>query len=178
MSWKLIVIAGLILLSGNLYAVKPDKELPFHGVFSGYVFPFNEDPAAIAERCDNTPEGFAAWAIASFEGWGTATHMGSSYIYAEHCSYYDLGDFTIGTYGEGEAYIVADNGDILVGTYTNGVSLSGPPVIGFMDDVTFEDGGTGRFTFASGGGLEMGTVDFSDGSFTLQMTGVIAYSKR
>ena len=181
MSWKLIVIAGLILLSGNLYAVKPDKALPFHGVFSGYVLPFVyvwDDPIAVAERCDNTPEGFAAWAIASFEGWGTATHMGSSYIYAEHCSYYNLDDETTGTYGEGEALMIADNGDILIGTYTNGVSLSGPPIIGFMDEVTFEDGGTGRFTYASGGGVEMGSIDINDGSFTLQMTGVIAYSKR
>jgi len=46
------------------------------------------------------------------------------------------------------------------------------------DDITFENGGAGRFTFASGGGVEMGAVDFNDYSFTLQMTGVIAYSKR
>jgi hypothetical protein len=104
--------------------------------------------------------------------------LGSSYLYAEHCSYIPEDGPPDGTYGEGQFFIVADNGDILTGTYTNGISLSGPPVIGFMDDVTFEDGGTGRFTFASSGGVEMGWVDFSDFSFTVQMTGVISYSKR
>jgi len=47
-----------------------------------------------------------------------------------------------------------------------------------MDYLTFQDGGTGRFTFASGGGVEMGSVDFTDYSFTVQMTGVISYGKK
>jgi hypothetical protein len=57
--------------------------------------------------------------------------MGSSDVFAEHCSYTDT------TYGEGQFFAVADNGDILTGTYTNGLSLSGPPIIGFKDDITF-----------------------------------------
>jgi len=178
MGWKIILIAGIILLSGDLYAKKVDgKTVPFHGVFSGYLLGFNENPVDIALRCD-PPAGKIAWAITSFEGWGTATHMGSSYIYAEHCSYTPEVGLPDGTYGEGQFFTVADNGDILTGTYTNGISLSGPPIIGFKDDITFENGGAGRFTFASGGGVEMGAVDFNDYSFTLQMTGVIAYSKR
>jgi hypothetical protein len=83
-----------------------------------------------------------------------------------------------GTYGQGELTMIADNGDILYGTYTNGISLSDPPVVGFTDDFTFHDGGTGRFTFASGGGIDLGSVDFNDFSFTMQMTGVIAYKKK
>jgi hypothetical protein len=47
-----------------------------------------------------------------------------------------------------------------------------------MDYFTFTDGGTGRFTSASGGGVEIGAVDVRDGSFTLEMTGVISYSRR
>jgi hypothetical protein len=47
-----------------------------------------------------------------------------------------------------------------------------------MDYVTYVDGGTGRFTYASGGGLEMGSVNFNDFSFTVSMTGVIAYKKK
>ena len=47
-----------------------------------------------------------------------------------------------------------------------------------MDYVTFQDGGTGRFTFATGGGVEMGLVDFNDFSFKMQMTGTISYSKK
>ena len=38
--------------------------------------------------------------------------------------------------------------------------------------------GTGRFTHASGGGVEIGSVNFNDFSFTVSMTGVIAYKKK
>jgi len=109
MGWKIILIAGIILLSGDLYAKKVDgKTVPFHGVFSGYLLGFNENPVDIALRCD-PPAGKIAWAITSFEGWGTATHMGSSYIYAEHCSYTPEVGLPDGTYGEGQFFTVADN---------------------------------------------------------------------
>lgn len=151
----------------------PDKELPFKGVFSGELLGFNEDAEYIEDRCDS-PE--TTWAVTSFEGWGTATHMGKTYVYAEHCSYTTDG-VPDGTYGEGQLAMVSANGDTLVGTYTDGVSLSGPPVIGFMDDFTFVDGGTGRFAVASGGGTEVGSVDVRDNSFTVRMEGFIAYNK-
>jgi hypothetical protein len=183
MGWKLILLAGVVLLSGDLFAKKVDgKTVPFHGVVSGYLLDFGEVPAG---RCDDAPTGKVAWALTSFDGWGTATHLGEIYMYAEHCSYGTVvvgpdGPYVDpdGTYGEGEFYMIADNGDILAGTYTNGASLSGPPVVGFMDYVTFQDGGTGRFTFASGGGIDLGAVDFGDFSFTMQMTGVIAYKRK
>jgi hypothetical protein len=147
---------------------------PFKGTFAGQLLGFNEDPDYIEARCDDPTR---TWAVTSFEGWGTATHLGSTYVYAEHCSYTTEG-IPDGTYGEGELTMVADNGDVLIGTYTAGISLSPPPVIGFMDYFTFVDGGTGRFTFASGSGMEVGSVDLGDGSFTLQMEGAISYSKR
>ena len=176
MNWKIFLIAGLIFVSGNLYADKPDsKALPFHGVISGYLL----EPAGVPEgRCDAAPTGKIAWALMSFVGWGDVTHMGETYMYAEHCSYAVVGVGPDGTYGQGEFAMIADNGDILSGTYTNGVSLPLPPVVGFTDDVTFRDGGTGRFTYASGSGVDLGSVDFSDYTFTMQMTGVISYSKR
>lgn len=38
MNWKILVIAGLILVSGNLYAVKPDgKMLPFNSEVAGHL---------------------------------------------------------------------------------------------------------------------------------------------
>jgi hypothetical protein len=177
MNWKIIIITGLILLSGNLYAVKPDKALPFHGVFSGYLLGFNEDPGAIAARCD-PPSGQVAWAVASFIAWGTATHLGETVMVADHCSYYPEGGLPVGEYGEGEFQLTADNGDILIGTYTNGVSTSPPPIIGFMEDSAFQNGGTGRFTFASGNAVDIGSFNTGNGSITIQMIGVIAYSKR
>ena len=175
---RLLLTVVLTLYSIDLFAKDVGgKTVPISGVFSGYLLGFNEDPFDIADRC-SPPEGKFAWAITSFEGWGTMTHLGNTYIYAEHCSYGTVDIGPDGTYGEGEITTIAANGDILMGTYTNGMSLPNPPIIGFMDYVTFVNGGTGRFTFASGGGVEMGTVDFNDFSFNLQMTGVIAYKRK
>ena len=175
---KLLLIIALLLMSANGLAEKPDgKTVPISGVVSGYLQGFNEDPEFIADRCD-PPAGKFAWAVTSFEGWREISHLGYSYIYAEHCSYGTIGVGPDGTYGEGEITTIADNGDVLLGTYTDGVSLSPPPIIGFMDYFTFVDGGTGRFTNASGGGVEMGWVDFNDFSFTLHMSGEIAYKRK
>jgi hypothetical protein len=175
---KFLLITGLLLMSANGLAKSPNgKTVPVFGIVSGYLLGFNEDPDVIAERC-NPPAGKFAWAVTSFEGWGDISHLGYSYLYAEHCSYGIEGIGPDGTYGEGEITTIADNGDILLGTYTNGISLSGPPIIGFMDDFTFVNGGTGRFTYASGGGVEMGWVDFGDFSFTVHMSGVIAYKRK
>ena len=88
MKFKFIIIAVavLMLLSGDLYAKKvKGKMMDFHGVYSGYVLGFNEDVDDIADRCV-APKGQVVWAIASFEGWGTATQLGESYFYADHCS--------------------------------------------------------------------------------------------
>jgi hypothetical protein len=178
MNWKVMIIAVLIFVSGNLYADKPvGKMVPFHSAFSGHLLGFNEDVDDINARC-NPPSGQVAWAIASFDAWGTATHMGETYMYAEHCSYRPTNGEPEGFYGEGEFYLTAANGDILVGTYTNGVPIAPPPVIGFMEFSTFHDGGTGRFTFASGNGVDIGSFNTADGSIMIQMTGVISYGKR
>lgn len=175
---KFLLITALLFLSFDALAKKPGgKTVPISGVVSGYLLGFNDDLEVIAERC-NPPEGKFAWAVTSFEGWGEISHLGYSYLYAEHCSYGTIGIGPDGTYGEGEITTIADNGDVLLGTYTDGVSLSPPPIIGFMDYFTFVDGGTGRFTYASGGGMEMGWVDFSDYSFTVYMSGEIAYKKK
>ena len=178
MIFRLLLLVVLLVFSSDIFAKDVgSKTVPIHSSFSGYLLAMDETPEVIAERC-NPPEGKFAWAVTSFEGWGTASHLGESYMYADHCSYGIIGFGPDGTYGEGEFYTIADNGDVLLGTYTNGVSLSGPPIIGFMDYITYVNGGTGRFTYASGGGLEMGSVNFNDFSFTISMTGVIAYKKK
>lgn len=179
MNWKIIIIAGLIFVSGNLYADKPyGKTVPFHSVVSGQLIGFNGDENLIAERCD-PPEGQVTWAVASFEAWGKATHMGKVYMYAEHCSYRPFNGPPAGYYGEGEFQLTAANGDTLLGTYTNGVPIDAPPpFVGFMEDSEFHDGGTGRFTFASGNGIDIGTFNTETGALTIQITGEIAYGKR
>ena len=176
---RILLIIALTLVSSDLLAKDVGgKTVPISGVFSGYLLGFNTDPDLIAVRCD-PPEGKFAWAVTSFEGWGTMSHLGDSHVYAEHCSYGSLDTLEAdGTYGEGEITTTADNGDVLLGTYTDGMSFPTGELIGFMDHFTFVDGGTGRFTFASGGGVETGAVNFDDFSFTLQMTGVIAYKKK
>jgi hypothetical protein len=182
MSWKIVVLAGLILLSSDLMAKKPDGHMvPFHGVFVGYVTGF--DPVE-GDRCNNSPEGKAAWAVASFVGWGEATHMGWTYMEASHCSYLPIdGDGNPvgdpdGTYGEGHLMLTADNGDMLLATYDDGISTSPPPLIGFKEHLTFIDGGTGRFTFASGNGIDIGTFDPVEGIITIQTVAEIRYSKK
>ena len=153
-------------------------ELPFNATVTGWVLPFNEDADDVAARCGDAPSGKVAWAVASFAGWGPTTHLGMTYGVAEHCSYRPIDGPPDGTYGQGKLWLYAANGDMLIASYDNGESLSGPPVIQFMDYFTFHDGGTGRFTFASGGGVDIGAVDFRDSSFSFQMAGVISYSKR
>ena len=104
--------------------------------------------------------------------------MGKTYMFAEHCSYRPEGGPPIGEYGEGILELTAANGAILTGTYMGFTTLAEPPMFYFMDFFTFEDGGTGRFSFASGEGIDLGSANFDDGSFTIQMTGVISYRKR
>jgi len=171
-------VAMLVLASAApVTATQGDAtELPLKGDFSGQLIGFGP---VVGDRCDDSPAGKVAWAVTSFEGWGTVTHLGRTYVSAEHCSYSadgtpETGD---GTYGEGELTMVAANGDVLYGTYTGGVSLSPPPVVDFQDFFTFVDGGTGRFATASGGGIEFGVVDLGDGSAAWRMEGVISYKR-
>ena len=157
--------------------------LPFYGNMSGVLGIFIDDPEKIAARCE-VPEGkIGVWAIASFEGSGTVTHLGRSDVSATHCSYVGIlpdGSYgPDGTYGQGELTTTAANGDVLLATYDNGTSYQDPDgLIIFMDEFTFVDGGTGRFKLASGGGVEIGTVNFGDGTFTVEMFGVISYKRK
>lgn len=177
----LALIFGVFFVS-PLSAVGGKSALPFYGNISGVLGEFILDPEKIAERC-TVPEGkIAVWAIAAFEGSGTITHMGRSEVTATHCSYVGiLPDGSIGpdgTYGQGELTATAANGDILLATYDNGISYPEGPLIIFMDEFTFVDGGTGRFTFASGSGIEIGSVNFTDATFDVEISGMISYSKR
>lgn len=175
--WSMLLVAVLVIALAAPAAAKPNKERPFKGTGAGVILAIDSPNF---DRCnpDNNP-----WAIISFDGYGPVTHLGMTYVYAEHCSYADrLQDGTLvpnGTYGEGELTLIAANGDMLKGTYTGGISTSGPPMVGFQDDFTFT-GGTGRFADAGGGGTETGVVDFTLGPmpgapFEVTMIGTISY---
>ena len=173
------VAAGTLLVAPLSAGEKATKERAFFAESTGMLLPFNMDPEAIAARCPELPDGKVAWAIASFAGSGTGTHLGLHTIEASHCSYRPIDGPPDGTYGQGEITIVAANGDVLLAEYDDGTSYEeAPGLIVFMDTVTFVDGGTGRFRFASGSASEMGTVNFMNFTFTTEISGVIDYSKR
>ncbi len=141
---------------------------PFRGSFWGDDVSFNFD---VPEgRCVEMAD--VADSVTRFTGEGVATHMGPVTIVAEHCS-----DLDTGRYGDGLLMITADNGDVLMATYTSGMSLTPPPLIEFTDEVTFVDGGTGRFTHASGGALESGVFNFNTFEWSVYTEGTISYSK-
>ncbi len=171
--------AGTLLVAPLSAGDQHMQERAFFGESAGMLLPFNFNPDDIAARCTEAPEGKVAWAIASFAGTGIGTHLGRHTIYAEHCSYRPVFGPPDGTYGQGRITITAANGDVLLAEYENGTSYEeAPGLIVFMDEVTFVDGGTGRFTFASGSASELGTVNFFNATFTTEITGVINYSKR
>lgn len=159
----LIVIASTAAAATN---GNPDKELPFRGFVSGdeASFDFQIPDGRCVEMAG------VADSLTSFGGSGHATHLGRIDVVAQHCS-----DLDTGMYGDGMLTITTANGDVLKGTYTNGVSLTPPPEIAFVDDFTFVDGGTGRFVHASGGGSEAGVFFFDTNEWYIHMDGVIVY---
>ena len=182
----LSAVSGLaVILAAPVVADKESPTpLPFSAYFSGQLLAFDMDPGVIANRCSATPDNKVAIWVASFEGWGDVTHLGRAYFYAEHCSYGTPGTPPIpdGSYGQGELALVAANGDVLKAIYTDGVAYPlTPPTVGYEDTIVFVDGGTGRFSFASGEAYEVGTVNmppFGDSALTAEMHGTISYGKK
>ena len=149
----------------------PEKEVPFSANITSTEFGFNTNPDAVAERCGYVARAFS---VTTTKATGTATHLGRIDLVAEHCSYLDESG-NPGPYTKGEISITAANGDVLLGTYTDGMSLTPPPLIEFVDVFTFVDGGTGRFVTASGGGVEIGVFNTVENVIVLRMEGVIVY---
>mgnify|MGYP001826896451 FL=1 len=186
---RFLLLSAVAFLTAILAApVGADKKistpLPMYGSFSGHLLALNMDPGVIANRCIATPEGKEAIWVASFEGWGDLTHLGNTYFYAEHCSYGTPGMPPIpdGTYGQGEITMIAANGDVLKAVYLDGIAYPLlPPAVGYEDTIIFIDGGTGRFSFASGEAYEVGSVNmppFGDGTLTAEMHRTNSYGKK
>lgn len=164
-----VLVAVLLVMMALPAGAKSYR--PFKGTMSGNEVSFGPVPA---NRCPEMAEAQleVSW-VASFTGFGYATHLGRFEATAAHCS-----NEATGIYMDGRLTMTAANGDVLVGTYTNGTSdPTGFPVIGFLDDVTFTNGGSGRFATASGYGTERGAVDLYTGEFTVVMEGFINYSR-
>jgi len=168
---RFVAAAGVVAILA--FAARPvmargAQAVPFKGTMWGSEVTF--DPAIPAGRCVEMAG--VADALTTFQVSGYATHLGRVDVVAEHCS-----DFDTVTYGDGRLTITAANGDVLKGTYTNGTMTAPPPESGFQDEFTFVNGGTGRFTFASGGGTEMGTFNFNTFDSSVHMEGVVSYGK-
>ena len=117
--------------------------------------------------------------LESYQGGGTATHIGKYDIVNSHCLNPATGALTDGSFLK-----TAANGDQLFGTYVGSASVIQPPapngIFGITGTVTFT-GGTGRFTGATGTTAMTGTeqADFSQTPIATQdeltMVGEISY---
>jgi len=167
----LVAFALLVAASVPAGAMRGERpEVPMKGFITSVESSF--DPAAATDDRCPTIGGDVADVVSSFSGFGKATHLGKFTWESSHCT-----SFGGGFYGDGFMTIVAANGDILQGVYGDGLVLGGPPVAPIVDQVTFVDGGTGRFAHASGGVSEVGTVDFTTFQIALKWSGTIAYGR-
>ena len=146
------------------------KDQPFRASMSGWTAvgegAFDGD---VADRCREVSG--PGVSVTTLEGTGTASHLGRVSVWTEYCVH-----GTTGVYGDGELRLTAANGDALVGTFSRGQSywIDEPAgVLGFVDELVFGPGGTGRFSSASGGGVESGSYDVATGDWTLEITGVL-----
>ena len=145
-----------LLLAATPAAANPgaDQQRPYKVVWSGSFEMFGEEP-------DWCPPGFAPVHIV---GTGTASHMGAVDVETWHCSNLDSGEFVLGV-----EVTTAANGDELHGTYSGQLT----PITETdwtCDTYHVYDGGTGRFSSASG---EIGPSTTSI-TFTSPLGGVLS----
>jgi hypothetical protein len=130
------VAAVALLLAATPAAASPDadQERPYRVVWSGSFQMFGEEPNWCPP--DLVP--------VHIEGSGIASHMGAIEVETWHCSDLDAGEFVLGV-----EVITAANGDELHGTYT-GLLTPITETEWTCDTYHVYDGGTGRFSNASG----------------------------
>ncbi|MEN8113611.1 MAG: hypothetical protein ABFS21_04420 [Actinomycetota bacterium] len=134
----LVVLCALFLLTPVAASADPGaaQERPFKMEWSG---PFEIVPEA--SWCDGL-DGYVGVRLTITEG--RVTHMGSTEGWGKHCSHLATGDLT-----RGNAVIVAANGDELHFTYTGSITPLSPSTVR-IDATQVVDGGTGRFSSATG----------------------------
>ena len=157
----LVAILSLFLMlpSTDAWAKKDKtpKSRPFKARFSTEFF-----------NADFNPATFIFTTVV--EGSGNATHLGECSFKAIHSFAFTTPTMTEGVAWNGALELGATNGDILNATYVGDIVPSGDPEIPFLllFTITF-DGGTGRFSEASGSadviGLTTIEPDPSNGLF-------------
>lgn len=156
----LLAIVIFALGTPNDTSAKPkqnSKPRPFKAQFSTEFFNAAFDPATFF---------FTTVVI----GDGKATHLGKCSFAAEHTFAFTTPSQTEGMAWNGTMQLGASNGDILNATYVGDIVLSGDSEVPFLllFTVTF-DGGTGRFTHATGSAEVIGLTtiepDPSNGLF-------------
>ncbi len=108
-------------------------------------------------------------------GTGTASHLGAVALVASDCISPGLNAFT---FSNGHLTFTAANGDELRATYNGNLQpLSGSPpfsLYSISGTITFE-GGTGRFTSASGSGYLQGTENIQTGQGQFNVKATLSY---
>lgn len=158
---KEIRISGATLLAlgalalGTSPASAASSQVPFKATFSGS-----------AQILDPTTSGFA--------GAGTATHMGT--IATEGRAYISGSDGSCpgGVANLNAESLTAANGDLLTISSQDVACPTGPGQYHGTGHWTVT-GGTGRFSTATGQGTYDGSADFNAGTFTIDLTGTLAF---
>lgn len=148
-----LAFVPVVLSAPTLATSASDKQVPFKARFA-FATSVAANPSPCAEiRIDVT-------------GSGVATHLGRFTTVQHQCTTAaDPLSFTGGTYT-----FTAANGDTIFGTYAGQFVPIGATGL-FSIDATFTiDGGTGRFTGATGGGEAGGTATAEGGTVILDGT--------
>ena len=162
-------VAALALAAGAAAPAAIAKDRPFRASLSGWTVSFGGDASDCVEV---TGPGVS---VTTLEGTGWASHLGRVDVWNQYCV-----DESTGEYGDGVLKLTAANGDVLEGTFSGGVSAlpDSGGLSAFQDTYTFTSGGTGRFTTASGSGVENGNYNVGTGEWAMEITGTLDYKRR
>ena len=164
MTTAFAVLVAVIAFAGTTAGASNDKARPFKGDFDAQF-------AIVADGdwCDPESETIPVL----LEGHGQLTHLGRFTFEARHCT-----DGEAGTFANGVAILVAANGDELWGTYEGQFLAPLPDGTQRLASTQTYNGGTGRFTNASGSAAESAWFVFASatgGPIWGTIDGTLAY---
>lgn len=159
----LLLMIGLTTTSAS--AAPGGTDRPFKATATGQIYYDTTNPRGCPAADFLSPVPFTSTLTAS----GRATHLGAFTVSATHCE-------SLGVSSNGQMTLTAANGDQLFGTYATTWAAVGDRVVVEGDLVL--DGGTGRFTHATGTLKQHHLISYlTDQPWLLQMsfTGPISY---